>query len=257
MIKLRTFLIINVISLFIGCVSYSIHEPIVGNVVRCVMMVALFDYYQKQDLQRERPRWYTSACAILTWSVIDALVVRMNIPIRGDEEILSPLFVPVCFVYELLYDMLFYIIHRTFHSVPLLYKYIHKQHHQYHHPTPISAFYMHPLDALISFAVPSYLSIMMIHSILLYTFSNFEYEMLMTYKLFIEVGGHSGIQTRSYNCIPCAFIPELLNIVLHIRDHDYHHSTNPNKNFGKRFSFCDKLIGTYHVQTCNGQTIRM
>ena len=50
-------------------------------------------------------------------------------------------------------DFLFFFIHKLLHT-KYLYKKIHKIHHEYYSPMPLTAFYSHPLEFILSNIVP-------------------------------------------------------------------------------------------------------
>jgi sterol desaturase/sphingolipid hydroxylase (fatty acid hydroxylase superfamily) len=69
--------------------------------------------------------------------------------------------------------------------------------------------------------------------------------MIIVYKNFIEISGHSGKKLYPTSCFSqFKWLPQWLNIELYTEDHDLHHSLN-NCNYGKRFSLWDKLFNTY------------
>ena len=72
-----------------------------------------------------------------------------------------------------------------------------------------------------------------------------QFNLIITYKLFIEISGHIGKKIYPTSCFSqFMWLPKLLEIELYTEDHDLHHSMN-NCNYSKRFSFWDKLFGTY------------
>jgi len=62
-----------------------------------------------------------------------------------------------------LFDIIFYIGHRTIHQ-PYFYSYIHKLHHTTYANTAISGYYMGKIDYILEFMVPVYLSIYIINA---------------------------------------------------------------------------------------------
>lgn len=60
------------------------------------------------------------------------------------------LFIPISFVFEIIFDFFHYITHRTCHNYSTLYYYIHKKHHKYPYPTAIIAFYQDFFDFVLT-----------------------------------------------------------------------------------------------------------
>jgi sterol desaturase/sphingolipid hydroxylase (fatty acid hydroxylase superfamily) len=150
------------------------------------------------------------------------------------------LFIPISFMFEVIFDFFHYVNHRVIHSHPILYKYIHKKHHKFSHPTPIITFYQEQLDLVLTNSIPTILTLCIIPKI-----TYFQYILILLYKTFIEISGHCGKKlypTSSF--IQFMWLPKLLCIELYTEDHDNHHSKN-NCNYSKRFSLWDKTFDTY------------
>lgn len=148
-------------------------------------------------------------------------------------------FIPISFLFELIFDLFHYIGHRTLHSKHL-YKYIHKKHHKFQHPTTIITFYQDPIDIITTNSIPIILTLSIIPKL-----SYFQFNSIIIYKTYSEICGHLGKK-----CYPTSsfsqfiWLPKLLNIELYTEEHDLHHSLN-NCNYSKRFSLWDKLFGTF------------
>ena len=149
------------------------------------------------------------------------------------------LFIPISFIFEIIFDFFHYITHRLLHS-KYLYKYLHKVHHKFKHPISITSYYQDPLDLIITNSVPTILSLSFTKNI-----SYRQFNIILIYKTFIEISGHCG-----KICYPACSFPQfiwlskLLQIELYTEDHDLHHSLN-NCNYAKRFSLWDKVFNTY------------
>jgi sterol desaturase/sphingolipid hydroxylase (fatty acid hydroxylase superfamily) len=149
-------------------------------------------------------------------------------------------FIPISFTFELIFDFFHYWGHRILH-LRLIYPFFHKKHHKFSHPTTITTFYQDPVDLILTNSLPTivgvfctpYLSYPQLHVILIY-------------KTFIEISGHSGRFSRP-SCSFSQFIwlPKFFEIELYTEDHDAHHCFN-DRNFGKRFSIWDKIFGTFY-----------
>jgi len=148
------------------------------------------------------------------------------------------LFLPMLFLFELFLDFFHYTFHRMLHSKYLYF--IHKTHHYYQNPRIINTYYHNPLDLIITISIPTLISLYMLY----YTFTSYQIQLVMVYKSFIEISGHSGKYKLSSSFPLCIWIPRILGIELYTEDHHLHHSQN-NCNYSKRFSIWDKLFGTY------------
>jgi len=148
------------------------------------------------------------------------------------------LFIPISFMYELIFDFFHYWTHRLAHSYPILYKNIHKKHHEYKLINSNTTFHHSTLDLVLTNVFP-----IVCASYILPT-TPFTLTTLFWYKTIVEVSGHTGKDT-SGSFIQCIYLPESLGISLYSRDHLLHH-TNPMVNFSKRFSIWDRIFGTYH-----------
>jgi len=149
-------------------------------------------------------------------------------------------FIPLTFYYELVFDFFHYWSHRLLHTNKFLYVIIHKHHHKYNHPTPIITFYQEPLDLILTNSIPTILTL-----VLSPRMSLVDFNIIMMYKTHLEICGHCGkyVYPTSSFC-QCIWLPRYFGIELYSEDHDIHHSRN-NCNYSKRFSFWDKVFGTY------------
>jgi len=149
-------------------------------------------------------------------------------------------FIPVSFVFEVIYDFFHYWIHRTMH---MTHDPFHKTHHRFVHVKPIVAFYQNLIDLIVSNSIP-FLATCYILS-MVYPLSLLDMSMIVTYKIFIEVAGHSEVSSKNTSSFPqCIWLPRLLGIELYADDHSLHHTTI-GCNYSKRFSLWDKVFGTY------------
>jgi sterol desaturase/sphingolipid hydroxylase (fatty acid hydroxylase superfamily) len=154
------------------------------------------------------------------------------------QDIIS--FIPISFIFEIIFDFFHYITHRLLHS-KYLYKYCHKIHHKFKHPITITSYYQDPLDLIITNSIPTILTLSLTNNI-----SYRQFNMLLIYKTFIEISGHCGkymYPTSSFTQF--IWLPKLLQIELYTEDHDLHHSLN-NCNYAKRFAIWDKVFNTYN-----------
>jgi len=148
-------------------------------------------------------------------------------------------FLVYLFIFEIILDFFHYMFHRILHIFPLLYP-IHKTHHRYVHPQLINTFYHNPIDLILVDCIPCLLSFYILKNV----FNPFQLELIMVYKSFIEISGHSGKQTAPSSCFPlCVWLPRFLGIELYTENHDLHHSSSI-RFYSKRFSLWDRVFGT-------------
>jgi len=149
-------------------------------------------------------------------------------------------FIPSSFIFELIFDFFHYWTHRILHSNKFLYVYIHKKHHKFAYPMPILTFYHEPLDLIITNSIPQIMALIIFPHL-----SLFQFNIILSYKSFIEISGHSSKKLYpSGSFSQFIWLPRFLRISLYTEDHTLHHSNN-NCNYSKRFSLWDKLFGTY------------
>lgn len=149
------------------------------------------------------------------------------------------LFIPISFIYEILFDFFHYWSHRILHNVPMLYKYIHKIHHTHKLPTLITTYFHHPFDLLLTNSIPQILTLLLIPKLSFYMIN-----IIIVHKVFLELSGHSGKQVNSSSFIQFIWLPRLFNIELYTNNHDDHHKYS-NCNYAKRFSLWDKIFDTF------------
>jgi len=147
------------------------------------------------------------------------------------------LFIPVTFLFELVFDFFHYWSHRACHHRSLYF--IHKKHHSHKNPRGITTFVQDPLDLILTNLLPFYLTSKLI-SLTTYQFTTF-----LMYKTYIEIAGHLGRRSYPTTSFPqFIWIPKLLGIELYSEDHDAHH-TLFKYNYSKRFTLWDQVFGTY------------
>ena len=142
-------------------------------------------------------------------------------------------------MFEIIFDFGHYITHRLVHT-KYLYPYIHKTHHKYKEVLSIHAFHHNAMDLIITNSIPFITSSYILRNLM----SNKLIHLILVYKIFLEISGHSGRITNSSCFTQCILLPKLLGISLNVQDHDFHH-LKTNCNYSKRFSLFDKLFGTY------------
>ena len=236
---LHTFLKINVSIVFISAIVYCIRDTFTKNCTRTILLMTFLGlgtadkpslHFTKSEVQIDR--------AIIYLSIITLIDVVFNeaYPFVNKSSSLFPF---ILFVYEFIFDFFHYWSHRTCHRIPFLYKYIHKTHHKHHRPSILSTFYMHPLDYILTNIVPHKIAMLVVHKYI----TDIEYEILLAYKVYIEIAGHSGVDSNSPSF---PVFPTLFGFALQTKDHDLHHS-RPDLagNYSKRFRIWDRVFGTY------------
>lgn len=183
---------------------------------------------------------------VITTSIVEvvtSLFIKKYM-VREGQNIIYDLitFIPYSFCFEIIFDFFHYFGHRLSHS-KYLYRYFHKLHHTHTYPTLIISFYQHPIDLFLLVTIPTWLTFYILNGVVdkptLYM-----YKLIMTYKSFIEISGHSGKNPNGSSFIQFFWLPKLFGIELHTKDHDLHHTLN-NCNYSKRFALWDKIFGTY------------
>ncbi len=147
-------------------------------------------------------------------------------------------FIPVTFLFEVLFDFFHYWTHRISHTNKWLYRHVHSVHHSTTNLWEASAFKHHVGDLIMTNVLPIVLA-GWIFPLRSYTFTAFFW-----YKSMQEIAGHSGKDMRSSSFAQCKWVPELLGIPLYSRNHHEHHR-NTRVNFSKRFSLWDRVFGTF------------
>ena len=157
-------------------------------------------------------------------------------------------FIPLSLCVEVIFDFFHYWAHRFAHTIPLLYK-LHRTHHSHYHIKPILAFYQNIVDMTISNMFPYALSIYITNSAYWLIFgisiTRFQLALLYSYKIFIEIAGHSNRTSYPTCCFPqCIWLPQALGIELYSDDHNRHHS-KVQGNYAKRFALWDRVFNTF------------
>ena len=161
------------------------------------------------------------------------------------------LFIPVSFIFEIIFDFFHYWTHRMVHHNTFLYVNIHKKHHIHIYPTTILSFYQDPFDLIITNSIPFVFTLYFVVSFMHLPISIFTLNMLIVYKSYIEISGHSGKKLYPSGSFPqCIWLPQFFGIQLYTEIHDYHH-THTHYNYSKRFILWDKVFGTLNNGTLN------
>ena len=120
-------------------------------------------------------------------------------------------FVWKSFLYESIFDFIYYWNHRSLHSFPFLYRHIHKTHHHHHKPTIKTTFHESFLENIFSNVLPSAAAIFILKYFLFVHISCTEFCCLSVYKSFVEISGHCGKHLGSSSSFPqLIWLPKLL-----------------------------------------------
>ena len=128
----------------------------------------------------------------------------------------------------LIYDFMFYWVHRLFH-LPFLMRHVHAVHHKVRFPKAVDDFDLHPVDSL-------WVTTLFFSSIAIVgPLSPTAFVVTLFVYVFINNALHSGLNLPH----PCF---KLTNYWA--RKHDVHHGKNLSSNFGSIFPFWDVMFGT-------------
>jgi len=180
--------------------------------------------------------------------VISLLEVAAAFICLGDRQLVRnipttlALFIPMSFVFEVVYDGFHYVAHRFMHSQRVLGW--HKQHHAHVGNVCVWAtFDQSALDVVFSNTLPFLATFFLVSTV--HSLDTLDVALLLTFKMFVEVCGHSGKDSFPSSSFPQFFwLPRWLGIELYAEDHNLHHELG-NRNFAKRFALWDKLGDTF------------
>lgn len=159
------------------------------------------------------------------------------------------LFVIEMFIWEVIFDFGHYWGHRGGHYFKWLYEFGHKYHHENVSPDAFDGLNITLDDAMLTNWVPHMMS-MFVTTVLLFggrPFSLFEYHLLSSYKTFVEVTGHVGVDFKGHS-FPM-FPPLAYYLGIDIGTAAYHslHHRYYTVNYAKRFTLWDRVFGTMKV----------
>jgi len=125
-------------------------------------------------------------------------------------------------------DLVHYFLHRFLH-IKALYPYVHKVHHEYSVPFALSGTCAHPIETAI-LGLATFSPVLIVKDYHMFTFY-----MWILYRSF-----DANIEHCGYDLTRNLHLPYYGGT----RFHDKHH-TSFNFNFASRFTYLDKLMGTY------------
>lgn len=192
--------------------------------------IACFMEYYTQDKNPRRP---VHTPPLYQW-VRTCLLKDLSSLIIPSTVSISIWFPLQLFAFEVIFDIVHYAVHRLCHMY-------HIPWHDVHHsipnpPTVFDTYVIHPLDLFLSYTCAAYIAAWCVP---------IYFPLVAVYLTYQELGGHLGKHMAPTSCFPlCIWLPKWIGIELYTEDHTRHHELRMY-NYGKRFSFMDRLFGTY------------
>jgi len=153
------------------------------------------------------------------------------------------------FIWEIFFDFGHYWGHRMGHYFKWLYDFGHSKHHENISPDAFDGLNITFDDAMLTNWIPHMFSMFLTTTLLFggRPFSLFEYFLLSSYKTFVEVTGHVGVDFKGHS-FPM-FPPLAYYTGIDIGTAAYHslHHRYYTCNYAKRFMLWDKVFGTMRV----------
>jgi len=251
--SILTFLKINVILLIIATVQYysfnSAYLPLIHILINYFLVFLI--YYPNKNKKSINKNQINISTAkdhyyLISTSSLDLILIKMvqcYINFKKSNILLDLLyFIPVSFIFEIIFDFFHYWIHRYGHTNKYLYIYFHKSHHLNIISNVWTTFHQNPIDYICNNGIPMILTTLIVNYFIGLSF--YQFSMILIYKIFIEISGHCGKIIKATSFTQNIWIAKLLNIELRTECHDLHHTSN-NCNYSKRFSLWDKVFNTY------------
>ena len=237
-----TFFYINTSLLLIA--NFTPKMFFIGNVIRNYLLMEFIrigtkkkpDISPRKNKITENDYFYFYSSTLI--QSLPELIIEQFTSIKPTKFFLLYLF-----LFEIILDFFHYSLHRFMHKH--WYRF-HKIHHRFTHPVVLNTYCHHPIDLVLLESLPTIITLRIFSGI----FSCFQLKLLLVYKSFIEISGHSGKHIAPSSCFPlCVWLPRMLGIHLYTEDHDIHHNLS-TINFSKRFSLWDRVFGTYRCFNC-------
>eukprot|EP01083_Nonionella_stella_P040895 110896_1 len=161
----------------------------------------------------------------------------------------SYLFILKFFCWEIWFDFGHYWGHRIAHIIKPLYEFGHIVHHESLSPDAWDGLNITLDDAFLTNFLPHMLAMTVTRFVFgcVAPFSTVEYHILGSYKTFVEVTGHVGVdfRGRSFPLVP--IIPYYLGIDIGTAAYHSLHHLYHQMNFSKRFTLWDRVFGTMKI----------
>jgi len=258
--SIKNFVVINTTLLVVSTIDYlfsstDLETSFPITLARNYLFLNIMDYLTKDKpyinekerkiiLQKYSMEFNIYLCSSTIIEAITNLFLIKQFTTGDDDNTDLIYFIPISFLFEIIFDFFHYWTHRMLHQNKTLYRLIHKDHHRFTYPIPIITFFQHPMDLLLTNSTPSFISFFIINRLFGINISKFLFKLIMTYKTYIEIAGHCGKEIKTPSFPQFIWIPKFLDIELYTVNHDLHHSSN-NCNYSKRFSLWDRVFGTY------------
>ena len=145
------------------------------------------------------------------------------------------------FMFFLIDDAWFYLMHRSFHEFPFLMQRIHKRHHTASKPFPLDYMYVNPLEWMLGMIGPA----LGVVTIMLVFGQMYAWPMwiMIVFRSLHEIQAHSGLRATWTR----------YSFFLGTSDHHDHHHSMLNGNYGSITRIWDLIFGTEIVLKKQGK----
>ena len=214
------------------------------------------------DFHHSQTSWKSVISSVATFTFLETgtydiarVIGLISISSRKDNSVTGGIiycalsffgsFIITSFVVEIIFDFFHYWTHRFLHYQPDLYRSLHSLHHHNSNPTVYHTFRDSVCGTVVTNSIPHIFALFIFSTLFRRPITHSEHSLLLVYKTFVEVSGHSGKDLGKASSFPqCKWLPTFFGIELHAYDHHSHHR-NSKTNFSKRFVLWDKVFQTY------------
>lgn len=239
-------------------VDCSEERPHRSSILRIVMLLAWWMWIasQKKPLgqggkeNRKTKTWELAASILLIACGAETVQYKTLTTYFGLIDMTQPatlsqylweyvLFVPKSLIVELVMDFFHYWTHRLAHRIKWLYRWAHAGHHSHDDPTPFSNYEQTVTDIVLTNMFPVFMALYIGPTLTIW-----QLHLFLTYKTYVEIGGHCGVQLKSGSFPQFPLLDLYTNYALNTADHHEHHRILMC-NFSKRFRVWDMVFGTH------------
>lgn len=249
--SINNFISVNMFLIFVSSIHYYLENNLIFIICRNLTIIVIINFMlknknrlsNKQIHEKYNGEFIIDLLIASTIEYFTSYFVVNNIQIDMKEipfEFIK--FIPISFIFEIIFDLFHYLLHRLLHSNSYLYM-IHKHHHEHCNITSIIAFHQNPLDLIMTNSIPFLISLNIISR--LFLINKYQIYLINTYKIYIEICGHIGKESKTSSFPQFIWLPKFLEIELYSEDHFNHH-LYVNCNYAKRFSLWDKIFETFY-----------